>query len=383
METKSEIESNKNSRNGRTILCRLRCIRRHSIVWVSVCLWFILAVLAAGCSSSGGKQDVVARLESTAASSEANNEVSSADKAEDSKTLQDQGEHPVTTVLSEPQAQTDRKLIYKANLTMEVESYDKAKQQINDIIHLARGYILSFEDQYSEYERAGLYVMKVPADGFQSLLEQINKLPNLRFQRSYSATDVTEEFVDLSARLKARRVVESRLLGYMDKAGNSNDLLKFSNELDTVQEEIERIVGRMRYLNNNVAMSTIEFRLYETIQIDHTRAALTAPFGERIGSTLSSSIQSLTELFKNIVLFTVAVLPYLIVLVLLVLPTWWMIRFKRRSSGVSGSDPYTEHNRRLAEQTNTAAPKQDLLLEQNGDSSSVSMNEKEPLDNNK
>ncbi|WP_051286941.1 DUF4349 domain-containing protein [Paenibacillus taiwanensis] len=381
METKNLTE--RNSKQERFILSRLGGMHRHSLVWMSICLWFALALLAAGCSSSEGNE--LARLQSTADSSAdssaANSEVSSAEQETDSKSIEAKGSS-AGKGLSEAQAQTERKLIYKANLTMEVESYDKAKQQINNIIHLARGYILSFEDQYSEYERAGVYVMKVPADGFQSLLEHINKLPNLRFQRSYSATDVTEEYVDLSARLKARRVVESRLLGYMEKAVTSSDLLKFSNELDKVQEEIERIVGRMRYLNNNVSMSTIELRLYETIKIDHTKAALTAPFGERIGSTLSSSIYALTELCKNIVLFIVAVLPFLIVIILLLLPVWWVVRIKR-SRSESSHNLYAERNRRLAEQTIKTDDKQDQPLKQEAGSTSDCSNDNQLLDDNK
>ncbi len=82
-------------------------------------------------------------------------------------------------------------------------------------------------------------------------------------QRNVSGSDVSEEYVDLESRLKSKRTVESRLLEFMQKATTTEDLLKISSDLARVQEEIEQITGRIKYLDNQVDYSTIIITINE------------------------------------------------------------------------------------------------------------------------
>lgn len=77
---------------------------------------------------------------------------------------------------------------------------------------------------------------------------------------------MTEEYVDLFSRLKAKQVVEARLIAFMEKATKADDLVKFSDQLGKVQVEIEQLKGRMRYIDQSVACSTIELRLYQRLK---------------------------------------------------------------------------------------------------------------------
>lgn len=226
-------------------------------------------------------------------------------------------------------SQQDRKLIYRANLVMQVAEYEETKTRINDIIHLANGYTLQFSDQITEYERGGSFVIKIPSAGFQSVLDQLNKLEHMKFERSFSADDVTEEYVDLTSRLKARRVNEGRLISYLEKAQNSKELLEISNKLAAEQEIIEQIVGRMRYLDNNVAMSTIELRLYETVQ-ERKSGLLKQTFGERIGDTLEGSLAALLSIVQGSIIVIVALAPFLVVVLILLVPILLLTRKSRR-----------------------------------------------------
>ncbi len=82
-------------------------------------------------------------------------------------------------------------------------------------------------------------------------------------QRNISGDDVTEEYVDLESRLKSKRVVEERLISFMNNAEKTEDLLKISEDLAEVQEEIETIEGRKKFLENQTSLSTIIITLYE------------------------------------------------------------------------------------------------------------------------
>ncbi|WP_186786062.1 DUF4349 domain-containing protein [Paenibacillus agilis] len=258
----------------------------------------------------------------------AKNEIQTETSNSDTNRTADQ--EPVT----HPAAAQDRKLVYKAEITMEVKEYDAVKLSINDLIHRTGGYITDYSDTQNDHEHGGVYTVRVPAEKFQATITMLEQLDVERFERSYTTQDVTEEYVDLESRLKAKRLVEARLLGYMEKATKAEDLLSFSDTLATTQEEIERIVGRQKYLNNLVSMSTIQLRVYESVE-NIAAKKLEEAFGERIGRTLNSSLEALVGLGKGILLTAVALLPFVIVFSILVFPIVYIVRRRRRSRGAS------------------------------------------------
>jgi len=72
-----------------------------------------------------------------------------------------------------------------------------------------------------------------------------------------NAIDVTEEYIDLVARLNNSKAVEARLLALLEKAKTVEDILKVEGQLRIVREEIERLTAKLRYLENRIEYSTI------------------------------------------------------------------------------------------------------------------------------
>lgn len=219
----------------------------------------------------------------------------------------------------------NRKIIYNGHLTMEVESYSHAQSDIRDLVHISNGYIIEFSENQSKHERTGNFVIKIPSEGFMSFLDRLEQMELKSFQRSISGDDVTEEYVDLSARLHAQEVVEQRLLSFMDAATKTDDLLAFSNELSRVQVEIERLKGRIRYLDQNVAYSTVEIRLYERLEQD-TPNKDALPFAERINNAMGHSFESIGVFFQGLVVFLAGALPILVVMLIIGLPIFYIVR---------------------------------------------------------
>ena len=227
----------------------------------------------------------------------------------------------------------NRKIVYKANMTMQVDNYAKAQSALQNLIQLSDGYMLQFSDQKTTTELGGTYTIKVPASGFSGFILQLEKIEHLDFQSNIKGTDVTEEYVDLESRLKARQVVEARLLSFMEKAAKADDLLKFSQELGDVQTEIEQIKGRMRYLDQNVAYSTIDIRLYQ--EVEPSPAALkkgeTAAFPDRLSNALTDSARVLYRLLQDLIVFIAGALPVAAVLAVIGLPLYFGLRRRRGS----------------------------------------------------
>lgn len=218
-----------------------------------------------------------------------------------------------------------RQIIYRANMTMEVADYAEAQSQVKDLLHVSDGYILQFSEMQSNYELGGNYVLKVPAVGFSSFIDSLDAMNPLSMQKNVQGQDVTEEYVDLSSRLAAKEVVEARLLSFMENAQNAEDLVSFSRELASVQEEIEQIKGRMRYLDQNVAYATVELRLYEKIEASATKKNERSLY-ERASQAMDSSLKFLGEFFQGLIVFLAGAIPVLLVLVLLFLPFYFAMR---------------------------------------------------------
>jgi len=207
----------------------------------------------------------------------------------------------------------NKKLIYKANLNMEVEDYGKAQTEIRNLVTMANGYIIEFNENMSQYEQGGTFILKVPASGFSPFLNKLEQVKHESLQRSIQGQDVSEEYVDLESRLKAKQLMEAQYTEFMKKATKSNDLVAFANELGSIQESIEQIKGRMRYINQNVSFSTVELRVYQTDEsIAVKEKKEQGPLLERASDALNGSLNALSVMFQWIVVILAGALPILI-----------------------------------------------------------------------
>ncbi len=233
----------------------------------------------------------------------------------------------------------DRKLIYHANLTMEVKDYADAQTQIRDKTALSGGYVLQFSDSKTLHEEGGTFVLKIPSSGFFSFIQQLEQMKPVSLQRSVQGQDVTEQYVDLSARLKAKQVVEQRLLTFMDKAQKVDDLLKFSNQLASVQEEIEQLKGKIRYLDQNVAFSTVELRVYQRVgDGPFTADSAKKSLAERALFAMKTSMNWMYGFATGFIVFVAGALPILIPIAIIAFLAVAIYRKYRTKSH------YTTHN---------------------------------------
>ncbi|MCE2469587.1 MAG: DUF4349 domain-containing protein [Dehalococcoidia bacterium] len=113
-----------------------------------------------------------------------------------------------------------------------------------------------YEDSYT-YATLRL---RVPSAAFDRTIEELRELGEVLSEQSQS-TDVTEEYVDLEARLRNLRAVEERLLGFLERAEKVEELLSVQRELASTQGEIERVTGRMNYLSALADESSLTLNL--------------------------------------------------------------------------------------------------------------------------
>ncbi|WP_248926613.1 DUF4349 domain-containing protein [Paenibacillus hamazuiensis] len=320
--------------------------RWRSAIPAALMVWMLLASALAGCGAGSGKSadqaaNGASAIPEAAATSAAARDMNVADgKAKkDAEALQVQpagGSVENKAAAASPGTADigdglSRKIMYRANLVVQTDDYAQARSKVQDVVALSGGYILQFSENTTSGEVGGTFTIKVPATGFISLLDQLEKISPSK-QRSVQGQDVSEEYVDLQSRLKAKQVVESRLLAFMEKATKTDELLAFSNELAKVQEEIEKIKGRMRYIDQNVAMSTIELRLYQKAEAGVTLTpAGQTPFSKRIAAAFQFGTSAVSAVAQALAVFVAGAVPIAIILAVVGIPVWLYLRRRNRS----------------------------------------------------
>lgn len=208
----------------------------------------------------------------------------------------------------------ERKVISTASLTIEVESVEAAINKITNITIENAGFISSSSIRdIGGNRKSGSLTARVPQKNFYLIIEKVSKLGTEK-HRQVSGQDVTEEFIDLGARLDILKKQEIRLQEILKMANTVKDILEIEHELERVRGEIESLTGRLNFLNQSVEMSTISVNVLEP-------APLTGE-GWGISQAIRDAVGGFIESVRGIIVFTGFIIPilvYLGVLVLLVL----------------------------------------------------------------
>lgn len=139
-------------------------------------------------------------------------------------------------------------LVYTSRLTLAVYQVETQLAEVERIAKENQGYLAQRGDHQ--------ITVRVPRERFQAALDAITKLGDV-LHRDVSAEDVTDQFVDLTARLKNARAMQARLHQLLERAA-VKEAIEIEKELGRITEEIERIEGKLKLLRDRVAFSTLE-----------------------------------------------------------------------------------------------------------------------------
>ena len=228
-----------------------------------------------------------------------------------------------------PELQQERKVIFNADLSITVEDLTQAIDEINELTTIFEGYVVE-EKTFSENNAfIGSMTIRIPQSQFDAYLRKIETLAKGTPQKSITSRDVTENYIDLSSRLKAKESVQKRLESYLNEATKTDDLLAISNELSRVQEEIEQLKGQINYLDNQSDYSTV------TISLEQKKRPVPS-IGERDFETLSeakhlfiTTSNGLLAFFSKTIVLLIGLSP--ILLPLLIIGLFFLYRFRKKA----------------------------------------------------
>jgi hypothetical protein len=219
----------------------------------------------------------------------------------------------------------DRKIIKSGNITLVVDDIVVTMDAISDMANELGGYVVSSNKYQSNDDRLfGMVTIRVPAERFDDAFDRLRGLALDVPNENTRSVDVTEEYTDLEAQLHNLEATESQYLSLLEKAETVEDILKVQQELSNVRGQIERIKGRMQYLDRTSDMSLIEISLEEKKSIEQN--------GWEASDTLLSAVRGFLTFLKALanILIWVAIFCPIWIPIVIVLVRWRRKKAKAR-----------------------------------------------------
>ena len=294
-------------------------------------LLIISLLLLASCASATHRSDMAESRQSDISAGNRSGVVASEADSQakhDSPTMQQVSLHQVDQSQSIAEAM-NRKIIRNADLALEVAAPLEAQQKVSSIAEALGGFVVNSESKLrpssdgAKQDVEVTLVARVPSLQFKTAVEQIIGLSNRVIQNKATGEDVTEEFIDLEARVKTQKALEEQFLEIMKRAGKIQDALEVQTQIAEVRTEIEKLEGRKRFLENRATLSTITV----TLQPPTAIVVNTSGFGRSIREAVSESVVVAADIVLFIIRFVIVMLP---VLLLIILPGLLLARFAWR-----------------------------------------------------
>lgn len=167
---------------------------------------------------------------------------------------------------SEAAPVVQQKIVYTASLTLRVEDVPAAMDALVQETKALGGYILRSAQQTQRLPDGrtvirGELSVRVPAENLDEALRRYRRIALEVLHDEVTSKDVTEEYIDIEARLRNLRATEEELRNFLNKARTTDEVLKIYDQLQRVREEIERLEGRRRYLEQVTTYALVDIIL--------------------------------------------------------------------------------------------------------------------------
>jgi hypothetical protein len=228
-----------------------------------------------------------------------------------------------------PAGQEERFVVYSGTVVLVVQDAGQAAMDIAALAAKQGGYVANSNLYLQGGVRRGTIVIRVPAEKYQDTLAALRALAVRVEKETTNSEDVTQEYTDLRARKVNLEHTEQALQKLLDerlKVGRTQDILEVYRELSNVRGQIEQIEGRLRYLTNLAAMSTISIELVPDVLQQPVVTTGWEPQG-----IAKSALQALVSALQVIGTLAIWALIFLLpLLVLVLIPVWVLVRVVRR-----------------------------------------------------
>ncbi|KKR97577.1 MAG: hypothetical protein UU48_C0012G0016 [Candidatus Uhrbacteria bacterium GW2011_GWF2_41_16] len=194
----------------------------------------------------------------------------------------------------ETAAEVDQRIIKNGYLTLVVKDVPYAVSQITDLADTDHGFVQNSSiSENKDGTHKGKISIRIPVKEFDRTMDTITSYALAVSNQSSTGQDVTEQFTDLQAQLHNAEAQEQVYLEILKKAETIQDVLMVQQQLGSIRGTIESLQGRIKYLENVTAYSTISVSLSEEASVQLPTK------GFRPLSIFKEAIQTLIALFQS------------------------------------------------------------------------------------
>lgn len=208
--------------------------------------------------------------------------------------------------------ESQRKII--KNKSMDVQTTDLAAfvEEMKKQVSALGGYV----ENSSSYKSSADFVLRIPAENYDAFSTVVGDLGTITYENEY-IDDVTSQYIDIEARLKALRAEQESYLRLMEKAETVEEILQIQSYLSNVNYEIESYTAQLNSYKSKISYSTIRVNVVEVERVV-TIAEKPTVF-ERISNNLSDNLYDISEDAKDLFVDFVSSLPYLAIWAVIIL----------------------------------------------------------------
>ena len=328
----------------------MRSPRRAPLIMIGLLLALLLALGMSGC---GGITETFTASDESAGYNSAQRSVGVAEETyvDDVDESYVEAEAPTVAgsgVDASTVAAQDRLVIRNVAMRVEVEAVDDAVSDVRALVTAAGGtvtalHVSSDDEPVYRYDAVdalsdgaplgGYMTVRVPSEKLEDFTDEVSSLGEV-LMVSASENDVTQEHVDLTARLANLQAQEARLREFFDAATNVEEMLAIEAELSRVRGDIESMQAQIAYLERQAAMATV------TIELTEPRPVV-RPAGESWGfvDALTTSIRAFVATVNAVIIFVGALLPIAIIGLLIFVIVRALVRRRRTASPSDTGEP--------------------------------------------
>ena len=179
-------------------------------------------------------------------------------------------------------ATLERQLIKEGTLNFETHDITETRRHIESLVQKYGAYISQEDERATSFRIYQNMTVRIPKAHFDVFVTELSSGVKKIDEKSITVQDVTEEFIDSTARLAVKKETEQGYLRLLNQAKTIKDILDIQNELQDVRADIESIEGRLRYLKNSVHFSTLHISMYQEVEAAPGNGSLFMPVWEAI-----------------------------------------------------------------------------------------------------
>jgi hypothetical protein len=245
-------------------------------------------------------------------------------------------------------AQQTRVVIYTGHISLVVKDTRESAEKVAALAREQGGYVSDSNLYVSDEVLRGSITIRILAENYETALASLREMAIRVESENTSSQDVTEEFTDLEARKANLEVTEKALQELLEdrqKTGRTQDILDVYRELTNIRGQIEQIEGRLRYLSNQAALSTITVELIPDALYQPVTVAGWEPRG-----VAKSAVQALLKALQGVATLLIwAVILGIPLLIIILLPIFLLVviiralvRRRKRRKAAQESPPAAE-----------------------------------------